>query len=104
MTLLPEPDSPTTPSVRPASTEKETSRTARTTPSGVWNETFRCSTSSSAMNDSFPSLPVPTCSDVACSYLLSQTFAGSICWYVGMNTVLCVCDAWYVGWLLDVIG
>ena len=34
-TLLPEPDSPTMPSERPASTENETPSTARTTPSSV---------------------------------------------------------------------
>ena len=46
-TLLPEPDSPTMPSVRPRSTANETPRTAWTTPSPVWNETARSRTSSS---------------------------------------------------------
>src|SRR5690348_15977414 len=47
-TLLPEPDSPTMPSVCPASTWNEIPRTACTTPSGVGNDTCRSSTSSSA--------------------------------------------------------
>ncbi len=47
-TLLPEPDSPTMPSVCPASTEKDTPRTACTTPSGVRNDTYRSCTSSRA--------------------------------------------------------
>ncbi len=35
VTLFPEPDSPTTPSVCPLSTENDTPSTARTTPSSV---------------------------------------------------------------------
>src|SRR5487761_1119310 len=49
-TLLPEPDSPTMPSVRPASTVKLTPRTARSTPSCVAKDTCRSSTSSSAIS------------------------------------------------------
>ncbi len=41
VTLLPEPDSPTMPSVRPCSTLNETPSTARTTPSSVENWTRR---------------------------------------------------------------
>ena len=40
-TLLPDPDSPTTPSIWPASTESETPSTAFTTPSSVANRTRR---------------------------------------------------------------
>src|SRR6201999_2283839 len=47
-TLLPEPDSPTIPRVFPASTSKESPRTACTMPSGVRNETRRSLTSRSA--------------------------------------------------------
>ena len=36
VTLLPQPDSPTSPSVSPARTEKLTPSTARTTPSMTW--------------------------------------------------------------------
>ena len=36
VTLLPEPLSPTMPSVRPSSRRKESWSTARTTPSSVW--------------------------------------------------------------------
>src|SRR5215475_5904963 len=43
---LPLPDSPTTPRVRPLSTENDASCTALTTPSGVWNDTERSRTSS----------------------------------------------------------
>ena len=45
-TLLPEPDSPTTPSVSPRRSENETSETACTTPSGVGKRTVRSRTSS----------------------------------------------------------
>src|SRR3954462_8798654 len=41
VTLLPEPDSPTMPSVLPRSTENVTPSTARTTPSSVAKETRR---------------------------------------------------------------
>src|SRR5471030_3082818 len=51
-TLLPDPDSPTIPRVLPASTANVTFRTAFTTPSGVWNETLRSSTSSNGMRGS----------------------------------------------------
>ena len=44
-TVLPEPDSPTMPSVLPASTEKLAPRTARTTPSGVGKLTSSSPTS-----------------------------------------------------------
>ncbi len=45
-TLLPEPDSPTMPRVRPLSTLNDRSRTARTRPSGVSNDTESPFTSS----------------------------------------------------------
>ena len=48
VTLLPQPDSPTIPSVLPFSTEKLTPSTARTTPSRVKKWVRRSSTSSSA--------------------------------------------------------
>src|SRR5580700_7539265 len=48
-TLLPEPDSPTIPSVFPASTENERPFTARTMPSSVRNVTSRFFTESSGM-------------------------------------------------------
>src|SRR5215475_8540386 len=44
-TLLPEPDSPTMPRVRPGSTVNETPLTARTVPSSVWKRTVRSRTS-----------------------------------------------------------
>ncbi len=44
-TLLPEPDSPTTPSVSPGATEKEMPSTALTRPSSVGKCTFRFLTS-----------------------------------------------------------
>ena len=46
-TLLPDPDSPTTPSVCPGYTENETPSTALTSPSSVGKWTFRFRTSSS---------------------------------------------------------
>jgi len=46
VTVLPQPDSPTTASVSPGSTEKETPSTARTTPSRVKKWVFRPSISS----------------------------------------------------------
>ena len=49
VTLLPDPDSPTTPSVFRASSESETPSTAWTTPSIVLKETCRSSISSSAI-------------------------------------------------------
>lgn len=48
VTLLPEPDSPTIPSVWPSSSVKETPSTALTTPSGVLKCVLRLLTSSSA--------------------------------------------------------
>jgi peptide/nickel transport system permease protein len=45
VTLFPEPDSPTSPSVAPRATESETPSTARTTPRGVSNSTTRSRTS-----------------------------------------------------------
>src|SRR5881227_542706 len=48
VTLLPEPDSPTIPSVCPLSTVNETPSTARTTPSSVLKYVFRSLTSRSA--------------------------------------------------------
>ena len=47
VTLLPEPDSPTMPSVSPSDTENETPSTARTRPSSVLKLTLRLFTSSS---------------------------------------------------------
>jgi hypothetical protein len=44
--VLPEPDSPTMPSERPRANVKLTPSTARTTPSAVWNDVRRFSTSS----------------------------------------------------------
>jgi len=41
VTLLPDPDSPTIPSVRPRSTANDTPSTALTTPSSVSNRTRR---------------------------------------------------------------
>ena len=46
-TLLPDPDSPTTPSVSPRAMENVTPSTALTSPSSVGNWTFRSLTSSS---------------------------------------------------------
>src|SRR5690242_7825475 len=46
-TVLPEPDSPTTPSVRPRSSEKLTPSTARASPRGVLNAVLRSTTSRS---------------------------------------------------------
>ena len=53
LTLFPEPDSPRIPTVSPRPMAKLTPRTASTTPCGVWNETRRFETASSA-----PSLTV----------------------------------------------
>src|SRR5947209_489651 len=50
VTLFPEPDSPTMPSVWPLSTEKVTPSTARTRPSSVLKYVFRSVTSSSAIS------------------------------------------------------
>src|SRR5690606_3773294 len=47
VTDLPEPDSPTTPSVSLGPSENERRSTARTVPSGVWNKTLRFRTSRS---------------------------------------------------------
>ncbi len=47
VTLLPEPDSPTMPSVSPSETVNDTPSTARTTPSSVRKLTLRLRTSSS---------------------------------------------------------
>jgi hypothetical protein len=47
VTLLPQPDSPTTPTVLPASTLKLTPSTARTRPSSVSNSVTRPSIASS---------------------------------------------------------
>src|SRR5215472_13457077 len=47
VTLLPEPDSPTMPSVSPSATVKDTPSTALTTPSSVRKLTLRLRTSSS---------------------------------------------------------
>ncbi len=46
--VLPEPLSPTTPTLSPASILKLTSLTAATSPSGVANRAVRCSTSRTA--------------------------------------------------------
>src|SRR5437762_1234182 len=60
VTLLPEPDSPTIPSVRPLSMVKLTPSTARTTPSPVTNSVVRSLTSSSAPEGtSLMGLPEP---------------------------------------------
>ena len=48
VTLLPQPDSPTIPSVWPFSTENVTPSTALTMPSSVRKDVFRSLTSSSA--------------------------------------------------------
>ena len=54
VTLMPQPDSPTSPSVRPCSNENVTPSTARMTPSLVWNQVRISSTrSSSATNLKF---------------------------------------------------
>ena len=58
-TLLPEPDSPTMPRVCPASTAKETPRTACTMPSDVLKDTCRSSTSSRATLPTLPHLAGP---------------------------------------------
>ena len=47
VTLLPEPDSPTMPSVSPSARVRDTPSTAWTVPSSVRNETLRLRTSSS---------------------------------------------------------
>ena len=49
VTLLPEPDSPTMPSVSPSYSVADTPSTARTTPSSVRNDTFRLRISSSGL-------------------------------------------------------
>src|SRR6188508_2702509 len=49
--LLPDPDSPTTPSTRPAGSANETERTASTTPLSVGIRTARSVTSSTARGD-----------------------------------------------------
>lgn len=49
VTDLPEPDSPTMPTVDPLGTERETPDTARTMPFRVWNETRRLLTSRMGM-------------------------------------------------------
>ena len=51
VTLLPQPDSPTSPSVRPASIVNDTPSTARTSPASVSNPTFRLSISRSGTCD-----------------------------------------------------
>ena len=51
VTLLPDPDSPTIPSVRPFSIENVTPSTALTIPSSVLKYVFRSRTSSSAIDD-----------------------------------------------------
>ena len=51
LTLLPDPDSPTTPRVFPVSTEKDSPRTACTNPSEVGKLTVRLSTVSSVICD-----------------------------------------------------
>src|SRR5215467_660953 len=54
VTLLPQPDSPTTASVSPAATENDTPSTARTTPSRVKKCVLRSSTSNRAVVTSSP--------------------------------------------------
>src|SRR5437879_6075591 len=51
VTLLPLPDSPTRPSVRPCPSERLTPSTARMTPAGVWYQVRRSSTRSSSDTD-----------------------------------------------------
>ena len=58
-TLLPEPDSPTMPRVCPRSTLNDRSRTARTKPSGVPNDTESRFTSSMATTPSCHPAAVP---------------------------------------------
>ena len=50
LTDLPEPDSPTRPSISPGATSKLTSRTADTVPCSVWKFTVRFLTSSSLVS------------------------------------------------------
>src|ERR1700755_706200 len=59
VTLLPEPDSPTMPSVRPSSTENETPSTARTTPSAVRNLTSRSAISRRGLTRAGSRVPPP---------------------------------------------
>ena len=56
VTLLPEPDSPTMPSVFPFSTENETPSTALTMPSSVRKYVLRSLTSSRAIAEAYASL------------------------------------------------
>jgi len=60
-TVLPEPDSPTMPSVRPRASVNETSSTACTMPAGVRNDVERLSTTSRRS-----ALPSPTAPGSAC--------------------------------------
>ncbi len=60
VTDLPEPDSPTMPTVSPAATSKDTPRTAWTSPSSVGNVTRRSSTDSSVARRHRPSPPRAT--------------------------------------------
>src|SRR5207249_9344166 len=53
-TVLPEPDSPTTPTTSPSATESERRTTARTIPFSVRNETLRSRTSSSGSGTTDP--------------------------------------------------
>src|SRR5712692_8910948 len=53
-TVLPDPDSPTTPTTSPSPTESERRSTARTIPFSVWNDTLRSRTSSSGSGTTHP--------------------------------------------------
>src|SRR5436190_8419973 len=53
-TVLPEPDSPTTPTTSPSATESERRSTARTIPFSVRNETLRSRTSNNASGTAHP--------------------------------------------------
>src|SRR2546421_8619626 len=74
-TLLPEPDSPTTPSVSPEASEKEMPSTALTRPSSVGKCTFRFLTSRRGsatpylLTDRLRTHPVPARRDAEAVYL-----------------------------------
>src|SRR6478672_415290 len=66
VTLLPQPDSPTTASVSPRPTENETPSTARTTPSRVKKYVFKPRTSRSGAEDSLIASHPPREARVEC--------------------------------------
>src|SRR2546423_10083379 len=53
-TVLPDPDSPTTPTTSPTPTESERRSTARTIPFSVLNETLRSRTSNNGSGTAYP--------------------------------------------------